>query len=371
MLKSPRKPSWRYCDLGRNDIEHRSGIDQDRQARAADTKTSLKRILPGIVISIIALSIVLWLADIRKLLDALRLADYRIVAIGFLFTLLWLIVRSFVWRTLLQEKATLPQTFLTINEGYLLNNLLPFRLGEVGRAFLLSRKAQASGHSDMDIWQVLSTILIERSMDVVLAAGLLLSTLPFVVGASWAQQAAIGAGGLFLAGLVFLYLLARNREWAMQQFEKLATRWTWLANLGKQRLDTFFAGLAVLTDTGRFLRFIALILLNWVVAIFQYYTFLRAFFPETQVLWAAFSLGAMALGVAAPSSPGSVGVLEATIVFSLSVFNLDQSRALAMALTAHLSNYLITGILGAYALAQDGETLTGLYQQLRRIGNKT
>ena len=46
--------------------------------------------------------------------------------------------------------------------------------------------------------------------------------------------------------------------------------------------------------------------------------------------------------------------------------------ALAYALTAHLLNYLITGVLGAYALARDGETISGLYYRLRRIpGDET
>jgi len=87
-----------------------------------------------------------------------------------------------------------------------LNNLLPFRLGEVGRAFLLSRKA------GLGFWQVLSTIVIERILDLSMAVGLLFSTLPFVVGATWAREAAFLVGGMVILGLVVLYILARSRE---------------------------------------------------------------------------------------------------------------------------------------------------------------
>ncbi|MGB6423127.1 MAG: hypothetical protein WBF05_14940, partial [Anaerolineales bacterium] len=58
---------------------------------------------------------------------------------------------------------------------------------------------------------------------------------------------------------------------------------------------------------------------------------------------------------------------ELATVAALSVFGLSTSVALAYALTAHLLNYLITGVLGAYALARDGETISGLYYRLRRI----
>jgi hypothetical protein len=101
------------------------------------------------------------------------------------------------------EQATY-RAFYTINEGYLLNNILPFRLGEVARAFLMSRKA------GVNFWQVVPSILIERALDLAIAAGLFLATLPFVIGVSWAREAAIGIGIVVLEGLGLIYLLARN-----------------------------------------------------------------------------------------------------------------------------------------------------------------
>jgi uncharacterized protein (TIRG00374 family) len=316
------------------------------------------------MISIISLAVVFYLVDLHKLADALRLADYRIVVIAFMLSLLWLAVRGRVWRVLLQDKATLNQTFLTINEGYLLNNILPFRLGEVARAFLLGRKAS------LEFWGVFSTIIIERTMDLAMAAGVLLSTLPFVIGASWARQAALVAVGIVCLGLGALYLMARYRDGVTRQIEKLTVRWSLLQKLASRHLPAFLSGLAVLTDGRLFLRAILWMLLNWVIAVGQYYAFMWAFFPHAKLLWAAFCLGVVSLGIAAPSSPGAIGVLELSTVGALSLFDLDTSTALALALTTHLANYLITGVLGAYALARDGETLTGLFQRLRRLPQK-
>lgn len=299
--------------------------------------------------------------DFRLLIDALRKANYRLVALGYLLALVWLALRGIVWRTLLQEKVTWWQSFLTINEGYLLNNFLPFRLGEVGRAFLMSGKAGLS------FWEVISTILVERALDVSISAVLLLSTLPFVVEVTWAKQAAIGAGSIMVVGLIVLYLLARYREWAMKQYKNFAKRWAVLSKYGGEQLEGFLSGLAVLTDVRRFLRFIFWMLLNWGVAVGQFYLILLAFFPEGKFLWAAFLLGVIALGIAVPSTPGNLGAFELAAVGALLVFGLDESQATAMAVTAHLSNYLITGILGAFGLAQDGETLSSLYNQLRNI----
>jgi uncharacterized protein (TIRG00374 family) len=127
------------------------------------------------------------------------------------------------------------------------------------------------------------------------------------------------------------------------------------------------AGLAVLTDGRRFLWALLWLTLDWAIAIFQYYVLIRAFIPEATLLWASFALMVAALGIAAPSSPGGVGVFEAAIVGALALFGVEASVALAAAITAHLIQYLVTGVLGVYALFKDGESLTGLYRRVRQI----
>ncbi len=295
------------------------------------------------------------------MLSALKLADYRLVSLALGVSVLWLAVRAVVWRTLLQERATYAQTFFTIAEGYLLNNVLPFRLGEVGRAFLLAQKAKLA------FWQVFSTILIERVLDLAMAAGLLLSTLPFVVGATWAQQAAWISVILVITGLGLLYALARSRDWAERQLTRLGQRWPIVLKIGANRLEAFFSGLAILTGGGRFLQAVVWMVLDWGIALLQYYLLLLAFFPNAELLWAAFSLAVGALGIAAPSSPGAVGVLELSLVGALALFGLDPSISLAFALVVHLFNYLINGLIGAYGLAQDGQSLAGLYRRIRGV----
>jgi uncharacterized protein (TIRG00374 family) len=349
-----RKPSWPSCAWGRSKI-----ITGDAQRPAPRAHKDWQGLLPGLAISLVSLAILFYFADFQQFVIALRLADYRRVLLGLLMTLLWLVVRSFVWRTLLQDKATIGQVFISLNEGYLLNNVLPFRLGEVGRAYLLGRKA------GLDFWIVLSTVVLERALDLLFAAGLLLCTLPFVVGASWARQAAFAAGSLVVLGLAVLWLLARNQDWALARFERLAARWPALGRFGERALPAFFSGLAVLTDGARFVRAVGWMVLNWAVALGQYYLLMTAFFPRAVFLWAAFSLGVGALGLAAPSSPGSIGVMELSLVGALAVFGLNPSISLAFALSSHLLQYLTTGLIGAYGLARDGESLVDLYRKLR------
>ena len=206
-----------------------------------------QRLLPGLAISLISLAAVFYFADLQGFLQALHLADYRLVALCIPYDLLASGARPGLACTAAGPGPLWPG-FLTLNEGYLLNNLLPFRLGEVARAFLLGRKA------GLDFWLVMSTILIERALDLLMAAALLLITVPFVVGASWAAQAAVAAGGIVAFGLVFLYLLARSRDQALAQFERLSVRWPLLNRLGGRVLPAFLSGLGVLNNFSQFAR---------------------------------------------------------------------------------------------------------------------
>jgi uncharacterized protein (TIRG00374 family) len=324
-----------------------------------------QKALPGLVVSFVSLGVVLFFVDLQELGQALILADYRFIAAGVLLTISWLLVRGKVWQALLPERIPYKTVFLTINEGYLLNNILPFRLGEVGRAFLLSRK------TPLRFWQVFSSILIERVLDLAFATALLLSTLAFVVGGDWARQAALGVGLVVSLGLLVLYLIARKQDWVLTLFNQLSTRWPLLNRFGGNALPAFISGLSVLTDGKRFVQATGWMIFNWILGVLQYFVYLLAFFPDARLLWAGFSLGAAALGIAAPSSPGAVGVMELTLVASLSLFNLNPSYAFAFAATAHFLNYLVIGVLGTYALSKDNETLSGLYRGARSMLHKT
>jgi uncharacterized protein (TIRG00374 family) len=318
-----------------------------------------RRWLPGVVISLIAIAAIVKFVDLNQFVLAIRSANYWLLLAFLVTSIVWLMVRGIVWRTLLRNRASYRDVFWTLCEGYLLNNFLPFRLGEVGRAFLLGRKAKLS------FMDVLSTIVIERVLDLAFSAAILLSAVPFVVGAAGAGRIAIVIGVLVVIGMIVLYLLARNREWALGLFQKLSARWPKLQKLGGNLLDSLFSGLAILTDGWLFLRFLLWMTLNWAFAILEFWLVLLAFFPQAQLLWSLFGLGAVAFGNAIPSLPGAVGTYEGALGGALTILSGNQSTALAAALTSHLIGIITNSLLGAYALSREGETLMGVYRQLR------
>src|SRR5688572_12988943 len=136
----------------------------------------IKRWLPGALISLVLIAAILYFVDFGTMLESIRAADYRILAGATALSFVWMAIRAKVWQTLLRDKPAYVDVLFATSEGYLLNNFLPFRLGEVGRAFLLSRK------SGMQFGEIVLTIVIERIVDLDFSDANMMVSLPIFSG---------------------------------------------------------------------------------------------------------------------------------------------------------------------------------------------
>ena len=107
--------------------------------------------------------------------------------------------------------------------------------------------------------------------------------------------------------------------------------------------------------------------INYGLAIISYYLMIRAFFPQAQIVWGMFGLGGAAFGGAIPSLPGAVGTFEGAFGGAVTLLTGNQSTALAVALTGRLYNYINSGVIGGIGLLREGQTLSGVYEQLKKI----
>ena len=317
------------------------------------------------MISLGALGIVLYFAPLGQVIEVLQHAQYGYLPIAICLFILSLIARSMGWRTMLQEQINGSRLFFVINIGYLVNNIFPFRAGEISRAILVSQTSEVS------FWQVASSIIIERAFDLLIAVSLLITSIPFVLVSSsspntteLAKPAAIISGGIVILGFFILHILAKNRELVIAKIHILSMRFPLLSKLRVERLDSFFLGLVCLTKVSRFLQVLGWMLLTWAFQIAQTYVLLRIFVDHIDLYWITFALGVTSLGVAIPSSPGGIGVVEAAYVGALSIFKIDASKAFAFALLGHFIYYTITAIFGIIGLFREGESLSHFYHRI-------
>ena len=313
------------------------------------------RLAIGILISLVTFAVLLWFIDGNEVYSALK--KVQLIWIAPILVLLFanIITRSAAWRTILQHRISLRQSFLIVNAGYFVNTILPFRIGEVARAFLLL----PSGFS---FWEAIPTILLERMFDIIFAVSLFLAALPFALSFPQGIVYATLIAGLVLIGLITLFLLVKNQNRVLIWLENLSLPWDRAQTRLIQGLRSIISGLKILSNPRELATAFGFMFLSWTIGLAYQYLLLKAFIPDAQIFWAVFVLGAVALGVSVPSSPGNIGIYEASITLALSAFGVDRSVAFAYALTSHFLSLMMTTLFGSFALVREGYALQDIWQ---------
>jgi glycosyltransferase 2 family protein len=325
----------------------------------------LRRALPGILVSLVVIAILYFVVDWEQVLDAFRQIDLRFLFLHGLLYMLSIAARAMSARILLENRPTLRDSFLIMMQGYLLNNVLPFRMGELGRAYLLGRKTSTG------TFFTIPAIMIERAYDLAFAALIVISTLPFVFSeVEWARPTALTTLGLVIVGLVSLHLVARFRTPLAAWTHQNAGRIKLVERYILPRIDSFLNGLAVLTSLKSFSTSLAWMALAWLLAIANQYALLLGFLPDAKILYSTFSLGISSFGGAIPSAPSALGVYHGAVVVALGVVGVASGVALAFAATHHAMHFIYSGLIGMYAFSRDGESLLSIYEKLTQRKNK-
>ena len=321
----------------------------------------ITRWLPGLIISTIAILLLIRFSNWAEVLEVISGIKLAWVLPAVVFFLISVLIRAASWMIILQNKVNYGRVFLTLNEGYLLNNIFPFRLGELGRAYILSQTTILSG------FFVLSTIFIERTYDVAIAAGLFLATIPYVFSLEAGQSIALLVFIIGIFALLTMYLLARNHNHIKKFMENVTEGKLFLHDRIVPKIGSLLEGLGIFTSFGQFGLSLGLILISWIFGGLELFFLSKSFGVDLELWMLGFVLGMTSLGIAIPSAPAGLGVFEAAAVGAFSLMGLSTSTGLAIAFVSHFISIFLTGLIGMYGIFKDGESITGLYQQLRNL----
>ena len=309
------------------------------------------RLIIGIAFSALALFLIFQsVDDPAELIGALRRANYLwlIPAALLLVATMW--VRGLRWMELLNRRLPAARAFSISNVGNLLNNVLPLRLGELSRAYLASR------NSSISVMQSLSTVIVERLLDVLFVFAMLLLVFPLVpnggplvdVGTPVAAMAVIGVVGMFIAAAVrerVMGLAARLTAWLKPSLREVLLH----------RADDFLRGVSAASGR-QLVNALILSAVLWVGYAVICYMTLLAFVPEAKWYMGVFTNCALALGLTLPSSPSGAGIYEAAGVFALGLFDVPTEVAFAFTLVLHVATFLEVAVFGVIGLDREGES---------------
>lgn len=306
----------------------------------------LLRWLPGVIISLIAIYAILKFISLDDLKNAFATVKPAFILILFGLDVLGLAVRGKAWQVILGGQVTYKQAFFGICEGYFLNNILPFRAGELGRSYFVGRS------SGKGTFYVLSTIVIERGFDILFAAAIVVMTLPYVIGMDWIKPIATVALLIVIAVFILLFIVANNKEKVLDWTSKI-TKPSKIVNFLLPKVHNLVEGFSLLAKPAQFLLSFFWIGATWFTWTVVYYLSTNAVIPGAPFWWGAFVSGIMALGIAIPSAPSALGVYEASFVGALAILGGASSTALAYALTMHLVQFIVSAIFGFWGLVRE------------------
>src|SRR3954468_12569639 len=177
--------------------------------------------IAGIVITLVCLGLAFYQVNLQELGGALAGADYRLIVPAMALWLIGYGARTLRWRALLtgSKVGPLQGLFGVLMVGFATNNLLPARLGELARAYLLRRQ------TGLRKTFVLASIFLERIFDGLALVAVLLVLSALVELPGWGREVELIATVLFvgvaLGVTVLLYrddLIARLVEIVARPF---------------------------------------------------------------------------------------------------------------------------------------------------------
>lgn len=273
-------------------------------------------------------------------------------------------LRAFCWYILLRRKVTYKDAFFTMGVGYLLNNILPFRLGEIGRAVMLDEPGRTSP------LEVFSSVVVERIFDVFLAAIFILSVLPRVIVGEFDQRLILIALILAVTGLLVLFILARFRERVAAWLTRWGQRSRFVENWIKPKVAHALEGFSVLTDPWAFFLAFGSLALSWGLAFGKHFLIFRSLYPDPQFWWMMFVLSAGAFGAALPSAPAGLGVYEGVVVAAFALLGVGTSVAFTYAIVSHAMVFVYSNLIGLIGLRLRGEAVVAFIRRVLRRSPK-
>ena len=243
--------------------------------------------------------------------------------------------------------------------GYMANNVLPLRAGEVVRIYVVARRWRPS-HEEGRIhpfWTTLATLVVERVLDSLVVV-LILAVLVLVIPVPrFLEVAALVVLAIDLAGIAVLVALVAAPDACARLVVRVTGRWPRLQRRMLSVFQTFVHGLDGIRAPSHVVPLIGWTAVVWLVPALAAWTMLLAMDLRLPLIASWAVLAFVGLGISIPSAPGYVGVFHAAVVLAVGLFGVPQPAAVGYALLFHASQILPVTLLGWLYLVREHVSL--------------
>ena len=308
-----------------------------------------KRFWLSVLVSALFLGLFLYGIDYPETGEALKNANYIYVlpAVLVYFGSLWF--RTIRWQFLLKHLRWLSigRLYPVMVVGYMANNLLPLRLGEVARSYHLGQREKVSATS------TLATIGIERVYDGLTLIFFVLVVWPFLPLEKLIRDDSSGelevwkvVGGV---AVVVVFVIAIVTFIALAVRPALGRRLTSLLlkvvphnfkGRVEELCELFLGGLECLNSPGKLLIIFVLSLPIWMMEAAMYYLMTFTFDLDVSFSLIMVTTATSNLIAILPATSGGIGTFEWATKVTLVSFGVNAEVAVAYAAALHAALWL-------------------------------
>lgn len=319
-----------------------------------------RRTIAPVLGYLFAAACLVWLfhdLDFGELFRSMTGIHWGWVALAIAFDILSYLCQGWRWELILRPVGRISALRATqaIYVGLFTNEILPMRVGELVRAYLMSR------WMSLNFAAVVPSMVVERFFDGVwLAASVGVTVILVPLPTNLAQAADVLGMAVLAATAVFIYVVVRSREaGAARARGKLAERLPdllgklgrGLGEIGKSRYFYAALGLSSLPLLGQMLAY-------WLI--------MRAYGLRLSFWIGAVVLLIVHLGTTIPNAPANVGTYQFFTVVGLTLFGVDKNTAAGFSLVVFVLLTVPLWALGSLALSRSGTSLAVLRTELKR-----
>jgi uncharacterized protein (TIRG00374 family) len=323
------------------------------------------RIISGVLGVVISVGLLLWALRGVSLAEVWRHvaeADAVVLLVAVTIATSTFPLRLIRWQLLLQDERGRPYRagplWHAVALGFMANNLLPLRAGELVRSYAAARLTKARFST------VLSSVAVERIFDALTIVALLTLALASpdlpgnvtIGGHSVARLARAGAVAGILGLVVAIALVAAPL--AAERLIRRVLPWPTLAARLVALIEGIRQGLGVLRTPRRLVGVVFWSLVLWLVNALALYLGAMAFDINLSYMGALLLQGILVLGISIPNTPGFFGPFEAVFVAVLALYGVPRDLAFSYAIAFHLSSFLPITILGLWSLGRNPGALS-------------
>ena len=262
-----------------------------------------------------------------------------------------LVARACRWKYLFPPRSDLPGLVPAMMIGYMVNNLLPLRAGEIVRVYVVARRGSAK------FWTAAATLIVERVLDslcIVMILGVLIFLVEVPRIVEWAAMVILA---IDVVGISVLVALTTAPARCRAIIERLTRRWPGLRDRILRAFSMFLDGLDGIRTRGHLVPLIAWTIIVWVLPALAAWASLRA--THLMLPWLAgwVVLAFVGLGVSVPSAPGYVGVFHAAAVLATRIFGVPETDGFGFGIVYHASGFIPVTLVGWIYLMREQMTL--------------